>query len=80
MENEQGRELLAHELKEQTVVILHKEGRPKITSWVVRIGIDFVAFHAGVTKVTFVAKRNPDGTLEDDTPARIRVYEYLGEV
>lgn len=80
MENEQGCELLAHELTEKTVVILEKEGQPKITIWVVRIGSDFVVFHSGVTNVTFLAKRNPDGTMEDDTPARIRVYEYLGEI
>jgi hypothetical protein len=75
-----GRELLAHELIERTVVMLHKEGRPMITIWVSMVCSDYVVFHAGETRVTFVAKRNPDGTLEDDTPARIRVYEYLGEI
>ena len=80
MENEQGRELMAHDLIERTVVILHKEGRPMYTSWVSIIGADFVAFHAGVLKITLLLKRNPDGTLEYDTPARVRVYEYLGEV
>lgn len=79
-EDEQGRELMAHELIERTVVILQKEGRPKITIWVTLVCSDYVVFHAGETNVTFVAKRNPDGTLEDDTPAKVRVYEYLGEI
>lgn len=78
--NEQGRELMAHELIERTVVILHKEGRPMMTQWVVRVCFDYVMFHAGVSAVTLILKRNPDGTLEDDTPARVRVYEYLGEI
>jgi hypothetical protein len=80
MENELGRELMAHELKERTVVVLQKEGRPMFTSWVSIIEDHFVAFTAGVTKTTLLLKRNSDGTLEDDTPARIKVFEYLGEV
>jgi hypothetical protein len=80
VENEQGRELLAHELIERTVVILQKDGRPMYTTWVYIVGSDYVAFHAGVSKITLLLKRNPDGTMEDDTPTRIRVYEYLGEI
>jgi hypothetical protein len=79
-ENERGRELLAHELHERTVVILQKEGRPMFTTWVAVIGNDYVAFHAGETNVTLVLKRNPDGTMEDDTPAQVRAFEYLGEI
>ena len=78
--NEQGRELMAQELIERTVVILQKEGRPMITTWVKRIGSDFVMFYAEIIRTTLILKRNPDGTLEDDTPARVRVYEYLGEI
>jgi hypothetical protein len=78
--NEQGRELMAQELIERTVVILQKEGRPMITAWVKRIGHDFVMFYAETIRTTLILKRNPDGTLEDDTPARVRVYEYLGEI
>jgi hypothetical protein len=78
--NEQGRELMAQELIERTVVILQKEGRPMITTWVKRIGRDFVMFYAETIRTTLILKRNPDGTLEDDTPARVRVYDYLGEI
>jgi len=80
MVNEVGRELLAHELTPKTVVVLHKAGRPMATMWVLRVGADYVMFLAGETNMTLIAKRNPDGTLEDDTPAQIHVYEYLGEV
>jgi hypothetical protein len=48
--------------------------------WVARIGIDYVCFYAGEIKTTLICTRKPDGTLEDDTPARIRVFEYLGGV
>jgi hypothetical protein len=80
MENEQGRELMAYELTERMVVILHKEGRPMATIWVRIVASDYVVFHAGLPNVTLVLKRNPDGTMEDDTPARVKVYEYLGEI
>lgn len=78
--SEQGRELLAHELIERTIVILHKEGRPRITIWVKFICSDYVVFFAGQTGVVLACKRNPDGTLEDDSNTRIHVYEYLGEI
>ena len=80
MANEVGRELKANELKLKTVVVLHKAGRPLVTMWVLRVGADYVMFGAGEINMTLIAKRNPDGTLEDDTPAQIHVYEYLGEV
>ena len=79
-EDELGRELLAHELTEKTVVILHKEGRPWITIWVKLVCSDYVVFFAGHTGVVLACKRNPDGTLEDDSNTRIHVYEYLGEI
>ena len=79
-EDEKGRELLAHELTEKTVVILHKEGRPWITIWVKLVSNNCVSFFAGLSGVVLVCKRNPDGTLEDDSNTRIHVYEYLGEV
>ena len=79
-EDEKGRELLAHELKEDAIVILQKEGRPMVTQWVVMVGENVVSFYAGEIRTLLVLKRNPDGTMEDDSAARIRAYEYLGEV
>ena len=80
MENEVGRELMAYELVERTVVVLRKKGRPMVTSWVVTVATDFVMFHSDVVKTTLLLKRNLDGTMEDDSSTRIHVYQYLGEV
>jgi len=80
-EDEKGRELLAHELTERMVVILHKEGSQyAATIWVKWVYSDYIAFLAGVTGMVLLCKRNPDGTLEDDSKTRVRVYEYLGEI
>lgn len=81
MESEVGRELMAYELTERMVVILHKEGSPNaMTIWVKWVRSDYIAFFAGVTGTVLLCKRNPDETLEDDSKARVRVYEYLGEI
>ena len=80
MKNGIGRELPVDELHARQIVVLVKEGRPAATMWVARIGIDYVCFYAGEIKTTLICTRKPDGTLEDDTPARIRVFEYLGGV
>lgn len=81
IEDEQGRELMADELIERTVVVMQKEGRPMlITIWVERICNDYVVFRAGAVQISLILKRNPDGTLEDDSQTRVHVYEYLGEI
>ena len=80
LNEEIGRELSAADLKVKTVVVLRKEGRPAITSWVSQMGSDYVAFYNGVGNTTFLAMRKPDDTLWDDTPMRIHVFEYLGEI
>lgn len=78
--NEVGRELGVNDLVPRTVVVLQKDGRPMITAWVARVLTDLVMFYMGETRTTLICVRKADGTLEDDTPARIRVFEFLGEV
>jgi hypothetical protein len=76
-----GRELTAAELKEKTVVILGRDGDPAcITTWVGTIGEKFISFQAGEIGLIFIAKRMPDGTLQDDKSRRIHVFEYLGDI
>jgi hypothetical protein len=78
---EMGRELLASELVVETVVVVGRADRPHcFTVWVKSLGEDFVAFLAGDINMIFVAFRRDDGTLIDDSGARIHVWEYLGEV
>jgi hypothetical protein len=78
---EMGRELLAHELVVQTVVVIGREDRPiAVTAWVKELGEDFVAFYAGETHALLIVFRHKDGTLADDTETRIHVWEYLGTV
>jgi hypothetical protein len=79
--SELGKELKANELMERTVVVVGREDRAAMyTTWVSRIGVDFVAFYSGVSKMIFVVKRNADDTMSDDTGKRIHVFEFLGEV
>lgn len=79
--SEIGRELQPSELVEKTVVLVGREDRPHLTTmWVSRIGKDFVAFHAGETRTTFLTSLQPIGVLTDDTGKRVQVYEYLGVV
>lgn len=80
MKSEMGRELRIDELKPKTVVVLCKEGRPAITIWVSRVGMDYVMFYAGQINLTLIAHLREDGTLADDSGMRLRVFEYLGEI
>lgn len=81
LDPEMGRELLAHELKVETVVIVGREDRPHcFTVWVAELGEDFVSFHAGEVRTLLIVFRREDGTLADDTGKRIHVWEYLGTV
>jgi hypothetical protein len=75
---EVGRELLAHELVEGTVVILSVPGQPMTAQWVRTIATGYVAFHSyGPGKIIYVAfLRKPDGTLEYNS-TQIGVFEYL---
>jgi hypothetical protein len=78
VESEVGRELLAHELKVKTVVVLGVERHDrKATAWVTLVDEEVVVFSMG--KTGLIALRHPDGTLSDDT-GPMHVYEYLGEI
>jgi hypothetical protein len=78
-DSEVGRELSAAELVVKTVVVLGRVDRQiMITSWVSRVGVDFVAFYQGESNNTFIARRLADDTLVDDSGKRIVVFEYLG--
>jgi hypothetical protein len=78
---ELGRELTAKELCERTVVIVGREDSDTMyTAWVYRIGVDYVAFKAGVIATVFIANRAPDDKLTDETGKKILVFEYLGEI
>lgn len=81
---EMGRELLAHELVEKTVVIVGREDRASaITCWVHKISPEMVAFRAGVPPdppMLLIVWRLPNGEMRDDTGKRIYVREYLGTV
>ena len=83
MDNEEiGRELRAREMKENTVVILNAEHQPHIfmTTWVKQITPGLVCFYSGVTRIYFIGRIQPDGTLKDDQGRTIKVFEYLGEI
>ena len=82
MNEEIGRELKAHELVAQTVIVLNAEHRPEIflTAWVEAITPNAVSFFAGLTKIHFIAGIQSDGTLKDDDGRAIKVFEYLGEI
>jgi hypothetical protein len=83
VENEQGREFMAHELMLLCgfVVIITREDRPyAYSAWVTQVTPEFVVFRAGEIPTYFMAMRHEDGTLTDDTGQRVRVYEYLGEI
>jgi hypothetical protein len=78
---EWGRELLANELLEKTVVILRREDRDiAMTAWVYMVSDLGVIFKQGVSRTMFLCARRSDGTLCDDTMQRVHVYEFLGEV
>ena len=79
---EMGRELLAHELVEKTVVLVGREDRPHyaITAWVQLVDAEIVLFSANEVHMVLITVRRPDGTLVDDTGKRILVWEYLGVV
>jgi len=79
--NEVGRELVASELREKTVVVLSRpDSDVAVTAWVSCIDPEFVAFTMGVTRTTFLGKRQLGGIIVDDTGVRVHVFEYLGEV
>lgn len=79
--NEIGRELSIGELKPKTVVIVSREDRSVYaTFWVRSITPHYVEFYSGITHVHFLARRLPDGSLQDDTGHHIHVHEYLGEI
>lgn len=77
--NEVGRELRIDELKPRMIVVMCKEGRPCITIWVLRVGMDYATFYAGEINLVLIARLREDGTLADDSGLRVRVFEYLGE-
>lgn len=75
-----GRELLASELKEKTVVWITREDRNTFaTIWVAEIDAAMVIFYAGETGINLITFRRGE-ELHDDTGVRIRVYEYLGAI
>jgi hypothetical protein len=81
--NEMGRQLRADELREKTVVVVRREDSDlAATVWVEAVVHNAVIFLAGATwpRIHFIASRNPDGTLTDDTGKQVFVHEYLGEV
>ncbi len=81
--SEIGRQLRADELREMTVVCLRREDRDiTATWWVESINSRAVVFLAGATwpRIHFMAFRQADGTLVDDTGKLMLVFEYLGEV
>jgi len=81
MKSEVGRELLASELREGTVIVLSRPDSDQgITAWVKYIDPEFVAFSMGVTRTTFLGRRQADGKIIDDTGVRVMVFEYLGEI
>jgi hypothetical protein len=81
-QDEIGRELLAHELKIETVVALNANHRPSdfVTSWVKHVAPDRVAFFSGMLNTTLIVRVNERGEMFDDLNHRVRAYQYLGKV
>lgn len=78
---EMGRQLTVQELVPRMVVIIgHATCRAWVTAWVVRVGLDYIAFMMGELNTTFIARLDEDGKLRDDSGKEILVFEYLGTI
>ncbi len=79
-----GRELLAHELIPDTVVWVTREDRKSFASlWVEMVTPEYVSVLAAfdpTREVHLLLRRNPDGTMCDDTGKRIYLFQYLGDI
>jgi hypothetical protein len=82
-----GRELKVSELQERTVVWLSKYENQFASMWVWKVDSGFVAFQAGKPAIPMILvairediEPGDRESICDDTGARLRLYEYLGEV
>jgi hypothetical protein len=80
--NEIGRRLKVSELREGTVVVVMKQGRPSATMWVWGVTESLVLLMAGEVGMTLILARcGPDlEQVEDDSRAPMVICEYLGEI
>lgn len=78
-ESEIGRRLAVSELKERTIVVLMKEGRPAATFWFMGADKTLAIFGAHAVNATLMLSIDGDGTMRDDSGADIKAFEYLGE-
>jgi hypothetical protein len=80
-QDEIGAELLAHELKVDTVVALTANHRPGtfVTSWVRQVVQGMVVFYSGAVRTTLCVRVNERGEMFDDVNHRIRAYQFLGK-
>ena len=81
-ENEIGAELKVDQLQKRKVYVLQKAGRPATTMWCSDVNLkdSLVLFWAGSIFTTLILFVQLDGTMQDDSGAKIAVHEYLGEV
>ena len=82
-DDEIGRELMATELREQTIVVILPPGHAEqlwFTMWVEKVGDEFVWFYSALLRWHVILKRQADGTLIDERRRVTRVFEYLGEI
>lgn len=75
---EVGRELIATDLREQTIV-WSARGSTLISLWVRAIEGPMVALYSAVINLTVVLKADSSGHLFDDTGQRVSIFEYLGD-
>ena len=80
-DDEIGRQLKAHDLKERQVVVIEPPGYNLVcTMWVEHIDADIVVFWSSIFRWHIVNFRKPDGTIVDDQDRQVFVFEYLGKV
>ncbi len=78
--DERGRELMAAELVPRSVYVVAKDDWPFLaTLFVIDVSTPWIDFYSGTLRMVFSAKRNPDGTLQDEMGARIRVWQWRGD-
>jgi hypothetical protein len=83
MSDEIGRQLLASDLQERTIVVIKPPGPDNhglfFTMWVQSIEPDFVVFYSALRHWSVISFKTPDDGLVDDRDRAIEVFEYLGD-
>jgi len=75
--DECGKELLAHELIDKSVVIVGVDNRPQMfTMWVSSITPTTVKFWADEIHFGLLVFRRPDGTLQEESGRQVHVFEW----